>query len=80
MEIKDWAESSFGVEVIILHQLGYKLDEQADLTPEQKDFLKQAYVYYHNEVNPEVAEGEKGKKGKSQNMKEIKRMVKASGR
>ncbi len=51
-EARDMARSEDGLTSIILHFLGYKLPDQSDLTLPQKIFLREAYFYYQEIINP----------------------------
>ena len=81
-EIKKLARSGFGYNSIILHKLGYKLKEQAELTIEQKKFLIESYKFFH-ETNEKEREKEgygSSKKPVRKNIDSVKRMVKENGR
>lgn len=68
--IKESAQSPFGFETIVLHELGYKLWEQARLTKLQRRFLLWAKIHYENKINPSGKES-KGS-NKKQQIKEVK--------
>ena len=74
--IKKLARSGFGITSIVLHKLGYKLEDQAKLTKEQKLFLTEAFIYYKNQQLEETNQTSR----KKNNMSEIKRRLKADGR
>lgn len=75
-EIRKLARSGFGFNSIVLHELGYKLEDQADLTHEQKVFLIESYKFYQEKMK----ESGDGKKSPRNNMEEVRRKVKENGR
>lgn len=65
------ARSKFGLEVQVLHELGYKLaDNQRELTREQKLFLIESRRHFKEKIKGDKKTG--GKKGLKSHTQELR--------